>query len=470
MRRRYLISSFNTVSPVVDTDSMYIEALENGMQVKLSVNDINYSLDNNTWEVLMSDTYTPSVSAGQKIYFKGRLTPTTSDGIGTFTITKSCNVGGNVLSLLSSNSLTGYNYTFRGLFNGCTTIKSAAQLSLSVTNLVNYCYAYMFKGCTSLTETPELPATKLANYCYSHMFEGCTSLVIAPQLPATTLITACYDNMFRGCTALKTAPELLATTLAGTCYAHMFQDCTSLITTPELSVSSLANGCYRSMFEGCTSLKYVTALPATILKANCYHSMFRGCTQLARIPALLATTLATECYAYMFYGCSRIVQGSVLPAIELVSNCYDHMFGNCNNMRGIKALFVTEPGESYTLDWLSGVSTNNGKFIKNSTATWELRGASGIPESWNVITYNTESPTMITFTIQDIGCQAEENMSWAEWIDSEYNTGGFIKKDGVIFESTGEKSIYQMNSLNDIINPWGYYNLTEPGAWGEYWG
>ena len=47
---------------------------------------------------------------------------------------------------------------------------------------------------------------------------------------------------------------------------------------------------------------------------------------------------------------------------------------------------------------------------------------------------------------------------------------GFIKKDGVVFESTGEKSIYQMNSLNDIINPWGYYNLTEPGAWGEYWG
>ena len=40
----------------------------------------------------------------------------------------------------------------------------------------NFCYYGLFQGCTSLTQAPELPATTLAEGCYSNMFEGCSNL------------------------------------------------------------------------------------------------------------------------------------------------------------------------------------------------------------------------------------------------------------------------------------------------------
>jgi hypothetical protein len=92
----------------------------------------------------------------------------------------------------------------------------------------DYCYSDMFNGCSSLTTAPELPATTLAGYCYSYMFRNCTSLTTAPELPATTLTDNCYYYMFSNCTSLTKAPELPATTLADSCYRFMFNGCTSL--------------------------------------------------------------------------------------------------------------------------------------------------------------------------------------------------------------------------------------------------
>lgn len=34
--------------------------------------------------------------------------------------------------------------------------------------------------------------------------------------------------------------------------------------------------------------------------------------------------------------------------------------------------------------------------------------------------------SLITFTVDGVEYQAEEGMTWGEWVDSEYNTGNFI--------------------------------------------
>ena len=91
--------------------------------------------------------------------------------------------------------------TFRGLFSGCSVLKSAPELP--ATNLAAYCYKSMFYGCTLLTEAPELPATNLAANCYGQMFNGCTHLTKAPVLKAETLVDGCYNVMFYGCSALN---------------------------------------------------------------------------------------------------------------------------------------------------------------------------------------------------------------------------------------------------------------------------
>lgn len=307
---------------------------------QLATNAVNYSLDNGkTWTELAANTSSPTVTTGNKIMWKGELTPNSSYGIGIFSSSGRFNVEGNAMSLLYGNNfkgqtdLVGKNKAFYRLFDGNTNVINAKNLSLPATTLASSCYRNMFNGCTALTTAPELPATTLADYCYYNMFSVCTSLETTPELQATTLNQYCYYGMFSGCTGLTTAPILPATTLANYCYGWMFNGCTSLTTAPEL--------------------------PATALTENCYCEMFRGCTSLVTAPELPATTLASNCYEYMFRGCT--------------------------NLNYIKAMFTTTPSTNYTNNWVNGVASS-GTFVKNSAATWTTRGVNGVPNGWTVET------------------------------------------------------------------------------------
>lgn len=239
-------------------------------------------------------------------------------------------------------------------------------------------------------------------YAFYQLFYDCKNIVNVSSnfLPATTLEWYCYEFMFDGCTSLATAPELPATTLADWCYSTMFSGCTSLTTAPELPATILAENCYRSMFNGCTSLTTAHALPAITLKKYCYGSMFKGCTSLTTAPELPATTLASGCYNAMFYGCTKL--------------------------NYIKML-ATDISASYCLNnWVSGVS-KTGTFVKNPAMTSLPTGYNGIPSGWTVVNDGEESGgNLITFTINTTEYQAEEGMTWGEFIDSEYNTSGYF--------------------------------------------
>ena len=427
---------------------LYVEALEE-LTVSFSVNTIYYSMDNATWISLSAGTETPVVASGEKIFFKASgLTASSTSGIGTFTISGACNVGGNIMSLLKENyanetELTA-SYQFMNLFLNATTIKDASRLGMPRQKVSAYSFRAAFKGCTSLVNAPELPATTLASYCYGYvwsqhgksdiydgMFEGCTSLVNAPALPATTLVTGCYAAMFKGCVNLINAPKLPAKTMAQYCYSAMFANCSNLVNAPALPATTLAVGCYggyyyntslsssnitrslRGMFEGCTSLVNAPALPATELVDSCYSRLFYGCTSLVKAPELSAVTLSVYCYNYMFYNCtnlvdvpdlkamtpasyscyymfancSNLVQAPALPALELTTSyCYSYMFANCTNLKYIKAMFLTGFSSTYLNGWVSKVSAS-GTFVKNAAATWANSfGASAIPQGWSVKT------------------------------------------------------------------------------------
>ena len=335
---------------------------------KLSTNAVSYSLDNGeTWTPLAADTASPTVTAGNKIMWKGELTPSSSYGVGSFSATGDFDVQGNVMSLLYGDNfkgqtdLTGKNYAFYRLFNNNTKVVSVENLSLPATTLANHCYSGMFQGCTNLVNAPELPATTLADDCYGGMFQDCTSLTTAPELPATTLTSNCYEGMFYGCTGLTRAPSvLLATTLESSCYLYMFNGCTSLTNAPEL--------------------------PATTLAYNCYNGMFYGCTNLVNAPELPATTLVKRCYSNMFNGCSNLTTAPALPANALADRCYNQMFNGCTSLTYIKCLATNPEYGGYTSLWVSGVPTG-GTFVKNVDANWSNTGpGSGIPGGWTIET------------------------------------------------------------------------------------
>jgi hypothetical protein len=152
-------------------------------------NVISYSTDNGeNW----TDGNSIEVNSGDKVMWKGTMTPQSNNGIGTFGSTANFDVQGNAMSLLYGDNfkgqtdLTGKNYAFYQLFHRNTKVISAENLSLSATTLANHCYNSMFYGCTSLTTAPELPATTLAFYCYNTMFCDCTSLNYIKAMFTTT--------------------------------------------------------------------------------------------------------------------------------------------------------------------------------------------------------------------------------------------------------------------------------------------
>jgi hypothetical protein len=222
---------------VVDYNNyMTIEALENGLSVMNNYSALEYCIDGSgTWISLPASTYTQSINAGQKLHFRGNnLTPISNTGIGTFTITRSCNLTGNCNSLLFGDdaaknfSLAAFQYAYYKLFYNCTAIKSVSETFLPAMALSNYCYGYMFYGCSNLTNAPNLPSQTLVGSCYYYMYRGCISLTNPGIVSATTLATYCCYGMYYGCTSLTTAPDLLAETMVSYCYYYMFSNCSNL--------------------------------------------------------------------------------------------------------------------------------------------------------------------------------------------------------------------------------------------------
>ena len=229
------------------TQYLTIESLEDDLDIIFNSvtdegNTLEYRVDNGDLLMLEPDQNSEIIKQGQKIQVKGlckNIMPSSGPPplLGTFTISKKCNVSGNIMSLLYGDDFINQNeipdkITFRDLFKNCTTIINSNNLILPATTLKGSCYYKMFYGCSKLNTAPSiLPATKLANECYQYMFSGCTNLTTAPELPATTLANSCYYNMFGGCTSLTTAPELPATELTSTsvyCYYKMFYGCSKL--------------------------------------------------------------------------------------------------------------------------------------------------------------------------------------------------------------------------------------------------
>ena len=164
-RRRGFLMSANSAEPIdlsnPNPNYLTIVALEDGLTVSLSTNAVEYSIDgNDNWASLAANTASPAINAGQYISFRGTLTPASGIGIGTFKISKSCDLTGNCNSLLFGDnaktnlSLSGKNYAFYRLFYNCTTIKNVSSNFLPATTLARACYRAMFCGCTSLTTVP----------------------------------------------------------------------------------------------------------------------------------------------------------------------------------------------------------------------------------------------------------------------------------------------------------------------------
>ena len=200
MRRRFINNYDQHISTDIN-NYLTIEALEDGLTVSLSTNACEYCIDGDgNWKTIAINTATESINVGQTLSFRGNLTPVNYKGIGTFIISKKCNLKGNCMSMLFGGSgtfkksLHDKSYAFYKLFYNCTNIINVSDNFLPATTLANNCYSNMFQGCSSLTIAPELPATTLANECYSGMFQRCSKLNYIKMLATDISASNCLSG------------------------------------------------------------------------------------------------------------------------------------------------------------------------------------------------------------------------------------------------------------------------------------
>ena len=140
------------------------------------------------------------------------------------------------------------------------------------------------------------------------------------------------------------------------------------------------------MFQIFSGTKVVDAsnciIDYTYVSSNYFRGMFRGCTKLTKGPIVFGESNGNYSHADMFYGCTNLVEGPKLFSKKLNNYAYDSMFYNCSKLNYVEAYFTTTPGTNYTSNWMYGVQTTSGTFVKNSAATWNVNGVNGVPSKW----------------------------------------------------------------------------------------
>ena len=340
-----------------------------------------YSINNtNNWVTLNNvnnqdvSITTPTVNAGDKVYWKGKGTRLlgvvgTGDTNGVrFSSTCRFNASGKLSSLCNEKPIDEIVARIRAygdIFGNCSTLIDASELILpKFTSGASAIFYGLFYNCTNLIKIPKLDNEITISDCYGEMFKGCTSLIEVDEdlLPATTLSSNCYGSMFKGCTSLTKAPKLPATNITG--YREMFYGCLSLVNVPDIYVNDISgNYPLGYMFVNCTSLKHcpIKSVPDYVT-VDCFREMFNGCTSLEDIMELPALTLAANCYSMLFTK-SKVSYVKMLATDISASSC---MFR-----------------------WMRDVpNVSTSIFVKNINATWTNRDESSIPTNWTIIYYD----------------------------------------------------------------------------------
>ena len=293
-----------------------------------------------------------------RVMFKGMTTLTKAPAIGVITLGQaSC----------------------RRMFDGCTNLTDVSLIDLSSVTLgIGSCY-WMFRS-TGITAAPLLTVSNTNSTCCFGMFTGCSSMTTAANvhLNATTLSNYAYGDMFRGCSSLVTPPSFTQSplTLDGReTMGAMFRECSSLTVAPSFEISSFGSSSVYSclnMFMGCTSLVNASniVLSAANLADGCFKYMFYNCSALTAAPEIQATAFSGSvnhngCLAYMFANCSSLANIKVAFTSWTASGSSD----------------------IYSTGWVSGVA-QSGVFECPSALPVQM-DIDHIPIGWRVVNTDT---------------------------------------------------------------------------------
>ena len=228
-------------------------------------------------------------------------------------------------------------------------------------------------------------------------------------------------------------------------YEYLFRSAKGVVSAKELVLADPlpdgdgVTGAYDGLFQDCTLLKEAPKLTMKTLKYHCFQDMFTGCTSLERI-SILGTKSGQSGLGFLHYA-----------------------FSGCTSLKYIKLMysgkFTPSNGSSgdWSCNWVKGVSST-GTFIANVKRTDFTRGAHGIPEGWDLYLYDEDNDRyVVKFKVNGIPYEyytdEPKDITWNEFINSEYNTNGFTaqQEDGETAKTIKFGDNYVLLSGNKVL-------------------
>lgn len=140
-----------------ENNYLTFKALEDDVEIVLNkfgtaTPNISFSKDGTNWTEWDYSKITLE-KEGDIIYFKGNNSAgfSTNKNYVTFSFSKNIAASGSIMSLIDEKG----------------EVKEIPK---------NYCFYKLFEGCSTLVSAPDLTAETLKGYCYSNLFSGCSSL------------------------------------------------------------------------------------------------------------------------------------------------------------------------------------------------------------------------------------------------------------------------------------------------------
>lgn len=175
---------------------------------------------------------------------------------------------------------------------------------------------------------------------------------------------------------------------------------------------------------------------------------FSGCINLVKGPKLIAPYSKPAYYQNlklenMFKGCVSLEEAPIILVKGLVNTSsggvlLSNLFNGCSKLTSEIVVKIDSINSSATVtatDWLTGVPL--GTLVLSPAIYNRLKG-SYIPDGWKILLSDIDSSERyINFTLDSTVYKADENMTWAQWVSSEYNTIGLKVSGTNIINDSG---------------------------------
>ena len=400
----------------------------------------------------------------------------------------------SIVNLDFSNFKTGNVNNFSYFLRNCKLLEKADVSNFDTSNVMNF-YS-MFRDCAKLStiNVGNFDTSKSTNL--GSMFQGCSSVVVLDVSEFNTKSVTNMASMFENCLKVEALNVSNFDTSNVTSLGAMFKMCNSLISVDVSNWNTKKNTSLYGIFAQCYALTKLDLSSWDVSNVKIAYWVFEGDSNLIELNLSNWNFQQEVNFEGMFHGVSSIEYIDLSGwKVQNIINL-DSMFAECRNLKAID---------------LSGFNTKNVTNFDNMFFNDKKLQKIYVGDGWDTSSV-TSSDNMFyncfkfpnydanyvdvskayvgdggylsyppkTFNIDGVAYKYEEGMTWRDWVDSSYDTRGFVNNNDLIYtddlmyalvyeENNGSYTSYSWPYIDDLIDPnlvyVTFYEAGEDGEW-----